>query len=240
MRYGGCRLVRQSGFWMHHLRAVPEADVRAHDYTLLMIDGVEMNADVDLHVLVRVMEANCLQLAGPACGSCKSKQLIRPVRDKPAYAVGRRVQYLDPQIQLYTGAAFLCLQRLIDVVGLQADPTGWSISMLSTSFCSNRVGVVDAMGVEKIYSKSTYSWEDAEKTVRARARRPRGRTRAAHAKHTQSRPCTRRAAGDPAAGMRACADVRERAAALTCACACDPFRARRRRQAMRPSAECPV
>ena len=166
-RYAGCRLVRQSGFWMHHLRAVPEVDVRAHDYTLLMIDGVEMNADVDLHVLARIMEANCLSLAGPACASCKSKQLIRPVRDKPAYAVGRRVQYLDPQIQMYTSAAFLCLQRLIDLVGLQADPTGWSISTLSTSFCANRVGIVDAMSVEKIYSKSTYSWEEAERTAQA-------------------------------------------------------------------------
>ena len=166
-RYAGCRLVRQSGFWMHHLRAVPEVDVRAHDYTLLMIDGVEMNADVDLHVLARIMEANCLSLAGPACTSCKSKQLIRPVRDKPSYAVGRRVQYLDPQIQMYTSTAFLCLQRLIDLVGLQADPTGWSISTLSTSFCANRVGIVDAMSVEKIYSKSTYSWDEAERTAQA-------------------------------------------------------------------------
>ena len=166
-RYQSCRFVRQSGFWMHHLNAVPAADVKDHDYTLLMIDGVEMNPDVDLLMLARIMEANCLSLAGPSCPSCKSKLLIRPVRDKAAFVVGRRVQYLDPQIQLYTASAFLCLQRLIKHVGLEADPTGWSIGTLSTSFCSNRVGVVDSMGVEKIYSKSTYNWTAAETTAQA-------------------------------------------------------------------------
>lgn len=164
-RFPTCRFTRQEGFWMHHLRAVPAVDVNAHDFVLLMIDGVEMNPDVDLYVLSRIMEANCLSLAGPACGSCKSKQQIRPVHTQPSYAVGRRVDYLDPQIQMYTPGAFLCLQRLVDHVGLGIDPTGWSVSALSTSFCASRVGIVDAMTVEKIYSKSSYDWVEAERTA---------------------------------------------------------------------------
>ena len=147
-RFPRCTFVRQEGLWMHHLRAVPAAEVQRHDYVLLMIDGVEMNADVDLQMLVHIMQANCLSVSGPACGSGKSKQLIHPQYQTE---VGRRVQYIDPQITLYTSAAFLCLQRLIDVVGLEHDPSGWSISALSTSYCSNRVGIVDAMSVEKIY-----------------------------------------------------------------------------------------
>ena len=62
---------------------------------------------------------------------------------------------------MYTSERFLCLQRLIDHVGLNNDPSGWSISTLSTSFCRNRVGIIDAMSVEKIYSKS-YDWVAAE------------------------------------------------------------------------------
>ena len=143
-RFPQCRMQRQQGYWMHHLRQVPIADVRAHDYVLLMIDGVEMNADVDLRVLAHVMHANCLTVAGPACGSCKSKQLIHPMA---GVAVGRRVQYIDPQITMYTPRAFECLQRLIDVVGLENDPSGWSVSQLLTNFCANTVGIVDALAV---------------------------------------------------------------------------------------------
>ena len=102
---------------MHHLRALPAASVAASDYVLLMIDGVEMNADVDLAVLAQIMVANCLTVAGPACASCKSKQLIHP---SAHMEVGRRVEYIDPQILMYTSDAFLCLQRLIDVIDLTA------------------------------------------------------------------------------------------------------------------------
>lgn len=150
-RFPQCSIKRQDGYWMHHLRQVPEADVHRHDFVLLMIDGVEMNADVDLQMLSHIMQQNCLSVSGPACGSCKSKQLIHPM---PGVAVGRRVQYIDPQVTMYTPNAFLCLQRLIDVIGLENDPSGWSISQLLTNFCNNRVGIVDAMSVEKIYSKS--------------------------------------------------------------------------------------
>ena len=113
LRFPSCRVLRQDGYWMHHLRGVPIAEVQRVDYVLLMIDGVEMNPDVDLRMLAHVMETNCLRLAGPSCGSCKSKQLIRPMRDDPQYTVGRRVDYLDPQIQMYTRDAFLCLQVCI-------------------------------------------------------------------------------------------------------------------------------
>ena len=40
-RFPSCRPVRQEGYWMHHLRAVPAATVAEHEYVLLMIDGVE-------------------------------------------------------------------------------------------------------------------------------------------------------------------------------------------------------
>ena len=47
-------------------------------------------------------------------------------------------------------------------VDLTIDPAGWSVSTLSTSYCGNRVGIVDTMTVEKIYSRS-YDWTSAEK-----------------------------------------------------------------------------
>ena len=76
-RFPGCRVVmRQQGLWMHHLRRVPASDVAAHQYVLLMIDGVEMNADVDLQMLVHIMEANCLSVGGPACGSRASRTSV--------------------------------------------------------------------------------------------------------------------------------------------------------------------
>ena len=45
VRFPSCRLTWQQGYWMHHLRAVRTADVDAHDFVLLMIDGVEMNPE---------------------------------------------------------------------------------------------------------------------------------------------------------------------------------------------------
>ena len=49
-RFPQCTFVRQEGLWMHHLRALPAKDVSEHDYVLLMIDGVEMQPDVDAAV----------------------------------------------------------------------------------------------------------------------------------------------------------------------------------------------
>lgn len=55
-RFPQCRMQRQQGYWMHHLRRVSVADVQSHDFVVLLIDGVEMNADVDLQMLAHIMQ----------------------------------------------------------------------------------------------------------------------------------------------------------------------------------------
>ena len=115
--------------------------------------------------------------------------------------------YARMHTRRYTPRAFHCLRSLIDLVGLENDPSGWSvapgltlsqctrrsffalshrgvcpspyvacvcitaavwyrsISSLSTRYCANRVGIIDAMSVEKIYSKS-YNWEAAQQQAK--------------------------------------------------------------------------
>ena len=96
-RFPQCTFTRQSGLWMHHLRALPLPVVHRHEYVFVMIDGVELNSDVDLFVLTRVMRANHLSLAGPACGSCKSKMLIHPVRETRGIGMQRRLRAATPR-----------------------------------------------------------------------------------------------------------------------------------------------
>ena len=183
--FSPCTVIRQEGFWMHHARAIPRTLLAWSDLVLMMIDGVEINADVNLNLLAGIMERNCLALAGPSCPSCVTKRLIRTDRMYARAAhgqtlVGRRVEYIDPQILMYTADAFRCLLRLIDLVGLQADPTGWSLAALQAPFCRARVGIVDVMSVEKRFGgsrfgsgiganhtgKNTYSWKAALTTSR--------------------------------------------------------------------------
>ena len=59
---------------------------------LVTPSSVVLDLDVDVRLLYRIMLANCLSLASPACATCKTKRDINHRLDMP---VGRRVNHVD-------------------------------------------------------------------------------------------------------------------------------------------------
>ena len=110
-----CVTVNHVGFWMQHLHgdeAVKLHRIYAADYVMIMIDSVALRS-VDVRQLTLVMAWNCIDMAGPSCPSCESKQLIAPdSRYNTSHRSGRRVAFIDHQITLLTPAAFACQRRL--------------------------------------------------------------------------------------------------------------------------------
>ena len=151
----GCEFTRQLGFWIRHVRAhTVNATAR---FVLLLMDSVALRPSVDLHALAAIANVNDLGLASPACRNCPSKPLLRP---DSAYnsssRCGRLVEYADPQVWLMTLPAWRCWHRLIDVIGLETDPMGWSFARTLQPYCRLRVGIVDTMLVDKRFTSSKY------------------------------------------------------------------------------------
>jgi len=124
--FAPCEVVRNKGFWMHHVRAVRRSSIANSQFVLLLQDGLLMDQNVDVREMARIMDANCVGIAGPACRGCSMKRFIRPNSSYVTSTVcGRVVEALDPQFTMYTTTVFLCLQQLIDVIGLDTtQPVG--------------------------------------------------------------------------------------------------------------------
>ena len=160
-----CVTVNHVGFWMQHLHgdeAVKLHRIYAADYVMIMIDSVALRS-VDVRQLTLVMAWNCIDMAGPSCPSCESKQLIAPdSRYNTSHRSGRRVAFIDHQITLLTPAAFACQRRLAHVIGLDIDVRGWSIGKYTPVYCNLRVGIFDEGYVDKIAS-GAYGWDLASR-----------------------------------------------------------------------------
>ena len=159
-----CRIVRQAGFWLKHWTSTTTLQLAAsHDYVLMMIDSVHMRYDVDLLMLSHIMQQNCLHRWTPACSTCLTK---RTINHDWSREVGRIVPAVDPQVTMFTRAAYLCHRKVVEeIIGYDNDPWGWSAAYMFPTFCSSvsRVGIIDAMSIDKVWtssgvSGSTYNW----------------------------------------------------------------------------------
>ena len=147
-----CQVRRQTGGLLHHLLSVPEADLVKAEFVFVMVTSVVLTADVSLRMLVRIMRANELDWAGPACDTCKTKRTIN--HDYSGrFGVGRRVPMVDLQATMFRNAAFRCLQRLGNQT-IEVDRFMWASLNIYRRFCSRhaRFGVVDAMSIHKASS----------------------------------------------------------------------------------------
>ena len=157
------------------------------DFVLMLLDSVEMDDNVDLNRLARVMLANCLGLASPACPTCPTKQLLKP---NPSYnstsVAGRLVEYVDAQAYLMTPTVFECWKVLINLTAapnrasreetrlVRIDKAGgWSMIRYFAPMCGFRQGIVDSMTMQKRMSSvtgskavSSYSWIDAARDAK--------------------------------------------------------------------------
>ena len=160
-----CRVVRQTGGMLMHLLSVPAADINSNDAVFVLPSSVLLTWDVSLPMLWRVMKANDLAYALPACDTCKTKRSIN--RDYK-YAVGRHVNFADLQATLFTPAAYECLQGFANKT-VWIDKFAWATWTLYAKFCGyegrytncrkgcrpSRLGIVDAMHVHKVESANT-------------------------------------------------------------------------------------
>ena len=70
-----CRVQRNPGAsLMRHLLLLPPDVVSRADFVTVHIDSARLGADTDLGVLAHIMLANCLNVATPACSTCKTKR----------------------------------------------------------------------------------------------------------------------------------------------------------------------
>ena len=83
---------RPGGTLMSHLVSIPAALVSRADFVATSIDSVAFLPDLDLEMLARIMAANCLHRASPACSTCKTK---RSINHDYKFPVGRLVDAVD-------------------------------------------------------------------------------------------------------------------------------------------------
>ena len=75
---------------------------------------------------------------------------LRPIPTR----LSRRVR------KLFTPASYRCMRMVaVEAIGLDVDPLGWAAPIVYTRLCRhlNRVGIVDAMAVDKVFSGG-YNW----------------------------------------------------------------------------------
>lgn len=157
-----CEMLRGRGSMVTFLAAVASKDVRWADAVLVVPSSVELGSDVCLRMLFRIMHANCVELASPACSTCKTKRDINHVWSA---SVGRRRPEVDLIAPLMTVDAFRCLQELLSLTA-PFDTYAWGSWNLFFRYCrrthlARGVAIVDAMSVHKLESGNTYSWLDA-------------------------------------------------------------------------------
>ena len=104
-----CRCISQQGSLLYHLLSVPAAEGADFSGVFVMPSSVMLSHDVSLPQLWRILEANQLHTAAPACSTCKTK---RAINHQYKEAVGREMEFVDLQATLFTRNAFSCLQRL--------------------------------------------------------------------------------------------------------------------------------
>ena len=173
-----CAVVRNTGgSFLSHIVQIPAELISSSHYVSILIDSVVLGVDTHFGWLARIMAHNCLHIASPACSTCKTK---RTINHDYRREVGRYVDAIDFIANVYSSAAFRCLQNVANQTA-EVDRWAWETYWIFWQVCShyalNRTGVVDAMSVDKIETGSSYNWSAAEATnekirQELKARRP--------------------------------------------------------------------
>jgi hypothetical protein len=138
--FAPCKIERHTGFWMGHVLSLP-LNTTTKPWVLHMMDGVEVQSNVQLNELFRVMSANNLGHAAPTWKFADNEahytdniDLRREVVGQFTYytqmesvetsKVGRIVDFIELHVDVFSRVYFACLQDNIDVdntLGLNED-----------------------------------------------------------------------------------------------------------------------
>lgn len=157
--YSPCQLIRHAGFWMDHMLAFSLAETRKK-YVMHMPDGIRIGPEFQLQRMIDVMSANDLAEVAPSCSRGDSGGCVRHMYHMDGFGIGRRVDWIEPQINIYTREYFSCWQRVSDPV----NKFGWAIDWIAPRICGGKFGIVDDMTVHKEFQGS---YDHAEALVYA-------------------------------------------------------------------------
>lgn len=139
-----CTVIDNHGhFWMDHILQVPLNRTKKK-YVLHVMDGIEVRS-VDLARMTKAMADNDLVHTSPALyGKIWYPQL------KPHLGFGRKVNYIEYHMDLFTRDNFACLQDLASQGTV--NHWGWYVAEMMLFACPGNMGVIDAMKMFKFAS----------------------------------------------------------------------------------------
>jgi len=151
--------------WMDHFMQVP-LSMTKKKYILHIMDGIEVQS-VDLVRMTKAIIDNDLVHAAPALyGKWRFPEMY------PHLGFGRKVNYIEYHMDLFTRGNFACLQDLVASIttidGRRATDNhlGWYVDDAMTFFCPGNLGVIDAMKMWK-FAKGAYDYSDAAQMGKA-------------------------------------------------------------------------
>merc|ERR1719350_1111620 len=133
-RFWPCEVVRHRGHWMDHMQVFPLGRTRKR-WVLHILDSIEPLADVNLTLMMRIAEHNRLGHVSPTFwpgSACGKPPYTHPVSVRNrSFRVGRFVDFIELQLDLFTRAYFECIVKNID----SGNGYGWGMDMLLYSMC---------------------------------------------------------------------------------------------------------
>mmetsp|Transcript_55816 Transcript_55816/g.102388 ORF Transcript_55816/g.102388 Transcript_55816/m.102388 type:complete len:909 (+) Transcript_55816:86-2812(+) len=155
--YAPCKLIRNLGYWMDHVRAFPLNQSRRR-WVLHMVDSIEVHADVRLKRMIDIMKANGLRHAAPTFPIYNKYSIM--AQDVTSEGPGRLVNFIELQLDLFSRDYFACLQDIIDDDNMM----GWGMDRVLASLCEGKKGLLDEMTIHKMFTGS-YDWDDAQESM---------------------------------------------------------------------------
>lgn len=178
-----CHVKRHIGFWMGHVLALPLNET-SKPWVLHMMDGVEIQPDVKLSEISRIMQVNNLGHATPTWkfdenephyndGIDLRRQVVGQfsyytvMESVPSSKIGRFVDFVELHVDVFSRRYFACLQDNIDV----DNTLGWGMDAMLPGLCggsvqppkaaNGRVGLLDHMHMKKLFG-GAYNYDQAE------------------------------------------------------------------------------
>lgn len=112
--YAPCLIIRNKGYWMNHLKAVPLPSIFTLERVVVWLDAVVIDKTGSLRSILSTMSANCLHSMALTDAPASPHHASGNLMQHPG--IGRVSDYAETLLQFYTKSAFICYQGLLDPV----------------------------------------------------------------------------------------------------------------------------
>lgn len=149
----GCTYVLVPGLYTHQLVGV--RNVASYDYVGALLDDVNvmpMNSSLDFRIpyFLRVMQKFQFDVASPAMVNYHIKDKVH-MQPHP-HCLARETRILDHLFDVFTKAAYLCLQAQVASF-VDTNYYGWAYVPMMHQTCNCKCGVIDQQYVEHMLPK---------------------------------------------------------------------------------------